>query len=260
MIGLWWNTPPHPRTEPAAAAPPGAPPRASNALSSGDYGFRRAVEMLLFVILGGMHSPVGPVVGAAVVQLLLDGLRNVSLSGQRLDHWRLVVYGALMVLMIGLRPQGLVAAPDRAPAPGAGKTTLFNVVTGLYEPTAGQVRFAGRDVSGLPMYQVCRQGSSRTFQNIRLFGHMTALENVLVGQHLRLRTGLWSGIFRTSAQRREEARARETARHWLDLVGLTDVAEQAAGTLPYGAQRRLRSPAPWRRSPSCYCLTNRRQA
>lgn len=79
------------------------------ALSSGDYSFSRAVEMLLYVILGGMHAPLGPVVGAAAVQFLLEGLRNVSVGGQRLDDWRLVVYGALMLLIIGLRPQGLLA-------------------------------------------------------------------------------------------------------------------------------------------------------
>ncbi len=87
------------------------------ALSSGDYGFSRAVEMLLYVILGGMHAPAGPVVGAAVVQALLEGLRNLTLNGQRLDDWRLVAYGALMLIMIGLRPQGLVAPRRKRPAP-----------------------------------------------------------------------------------------------------------------------------------------------
>lgn len=80
------------------------------ALSSGDYGFSRAVEMLLYVILGGMHVAAGPVVGAAAVQLLLEGLRNLTVGGQRLDDWRLVVYGTLMLVMIALRPQGLLGA------------------------------------------------------------------------------------------------------------------------------------------------------
>lgn len=122
---------------------------------------------------------------------------------------------------------------------GAGKTTLFNVITGLYEPSAGQVFFAGREVTGLSMHAVCGRGISRTFQNIRLFGNMTALENVLVGRHLRLRSGLWGGIFRTRAQRREEAAAREQALALLELVGLGAVADQPATALPYGAQRRL---------------------
>ncbi len=122
---------------------------------------------------------------------------------------------------------------------GAGKTTLFNVITGLYPPSSGQVQFAGRAIGGLPLFAVSRQGISRTFQNIRLFSQMTALENVLVGQHLRLQAGLWAGIFRLPAQRREEAQARQRAMDWLQWVGLADVADQAAGTLSYGAQRRL---------------------
>src|SRR3954468_14778244 len=92
---------------------------------------------------------------------------------------------------------------------GAGKTTFFNMLTGAYTPTAGEIVFDGRDVAGLPQHQITALGMGRTFQNIRLFGTMTSLENVLVGMHCRLRSGVLRSVFRAPVQRREEAAARQ---------------------------------------------------
>ena len=122
---------------------------------------------------------------------------------------------------------------------GAGKTTFFNMITGVYKPTAGRVLFDGDDVTGRAPHQVTERGVGRTFQNIRLFKEMTALENVLVGMHARLRGGIVRTIFRTPALRREEREAREHALELLALCSLTGRAERFAHSLPYGDQRRL---------------------
>src|SRR5687767_5537839 len=98
---------------------------------------------------------------------------------------------------------------------GAGKTTFFNMLTGVYKPTAGRIEFAERDVTGKPPHAITELGIGRTFQNIRLFQHMTALENVLVGMHCRLHGGILRSIVRTPGIRREEAKARERARELL---------------------------------------------
>jgi branched-chain amino acid transport system ATP-binding protein len=123
---------------------------------------------------------------------------------------------------------------------GAGKTTLFNMLTGAYTPTAGEIIFDGHDVVGLPQHKITALGIGRTFQNIRLFGTMTALENVLVGMHCRLSSGAFRSIFRTPLQRREEAQARARARELLLYCGVPARAEeQYARHLAYGDQRRL---------------------
>jgi branched-chain amino acid transport system ATP-binding protein len=122
---------------------------------------------------------------------------------------------------------------------GAGKTTAFNAVSGLVPTTSGQVRFGGQDLGGLKPHERAALGLARTFQNIRLFGDQSALTNVLVGRHMRLRSGLVASWLRTGAQRREEAAAREKALQLLEFVGLSDVADADAGSLPYGRQRRL---------------------
>jgi branched-chain amino acid transport system ATP-binding protein len=122
---------------------------------------------------------------------------------------------------------------------GAGKTTFFNMITGLYVPTTGRITFDGRDITGKKPHEVVRVGIARTFQNIRLFGNMTAEENVLVGLHHRLK-GRWFGaILRTPDIIKEEADAHERARELLELVGLRQRAETLARNLPYGDQRRL---------------------
>jgi branched-chain amino acid transport system ATP-binding protein len=122
---------------------------------------------------------------------------------------------------------------------GAGKTTFFNMLTGVYKPTAGRIVFSGADITGKPPHAVTKRGIGRTFQNIRLFQTMTALENVLVGMHARLSSGLLGSIARTPGVRREERTARKRARELLEFAGLQNKDEELARNLSYGDQRRL---------------------
>src|SRR5215212_5058149 len=122
---------------------------------------------------------------------------------------------------------------------GAGKTTFFNTITGLYKPTTGRMVFDGREITGKSPSEITALGISRTFQNIRLFSNMTVLENVLVGQHCRMKTGLLGTILRTPDVRREEDQARTRGRELLDLVSLVHAENELAKNLPYGDQRRL---------------------
>jgi branched-chain amino acid transport system ATP-binding protein len=123
---------------------------------------------------------------------------------------------------------------------GAGKTTFFNMLTGVYKPTAGQIVFDGVDVTGKPPHAVTERGIGRTFQNIRLFHNMTATENVMVGMHARLKGGIVKSVLRTPGVRREEREAAERARELLAFSGLQRRQwEQWARGLSYGDQRRL---------------------
>ncbi|MBA1272367.1 high-affinity branched-chain amino acid ABC transporter ATP-binding protein LivG [Stutzerimonas azotifigens] len=122
---------------------------------------------------------------------------------------------------------------------GAGKTTVFNCLTGFYKPTSGSIRLDDEQIEGLPGHLIARKGVVRTFQNVRLFKEMTAVENLLVAQHRHLKTGFLSGLFKTPAFRRSEREAMDFAAHWLERVNLTEVANRPAGTLAYGQQRRL---------------------
>src|SRR4051812_29835178 len=123
---------------------------------------------------------------------------------------------------------------------GAGKTTFFNMITGLYVPTAGDIIFDGQRLNGLKAHEVTRAGIGRTFQNIRLFGNMTALENVLVGQHVRLQASLTGILLSTKKVLAEEIAARKRGLELLDYVGLgRRVGDEMAKNLPYGDQRRL---------------------
>jgi branched-chain amino acid transport system ATP-binding protein len=122
---------------------------------------------------------------------------------------------------------------------GAGKTTFFNVLTGLYEPTAGSVQFDGRRITRTAPHKIAAGGMARTFQNIRLFGAMTAAENVMVAMHPHLHSGLFSTILRTPKQRREERQSRDKAHELLEFVGITGMDDEFAKNLPYGDQRRL---------------------
>jgi len=122
---------------------------------------------------------------------------------------------------------------------GAGKTTFFNMLTGVYKPTAGTVTLLGEDVTGKPPHAITARGIGRTFQNIRLFQNMTALENVLVGMHCRLKGGIVSSIVRTPRIRREESAAREKGRELLRFSGLRNKDDEIARNLSYGDQRRL---------------------
>jgi branched-chain amino acid transport system ATP-binding protein len=122
---------------------------------------------------------------------------------------------------------------------GAGKTTFFNMLTGVYKPTAGQIEFDGTVITGEPPHLITKLGVGRTFQNIRLFEHMTALENVLVGMHHRLKGGILGSIFGLPRVRREERQAEERARELLTFSGLRRRDDHLARNLPYGDQRRL---------------------
>jgi branched-chain amino acid transport system ATP-binding protein len=122
---------------------------------------------------------------------------------------------------------------------GAGKTTFFNMLTGVYKPTAGRIYFDGSEITGKPPHAVTERGMGRTFQNIRLFQTMTALENVLVGMHTRLTGGILRSVLRTPGLRREEREARRRARELLEFSGIRGRDEELARNLSYGDQRRL---------------------
>jgi branched-chain amino acid transport system ATP-binding protein len=122
---------------------------------------------------------------------------------------------------------------------GAGKTTFFNVITGLYQPDTGTFELAGKPYSPSAPHEVAKAGIARTFQNIRLFGEMTALENVMVGRHVRSKQGVFGAIFRHKAAREEEAAIRQRAQDLLDFVGIGKFANRTSKFLSYGDQRRL---------------------
>ncbi len=150
------------------------------------------------------------------------------------------VFGGLMAvsdISIEVAPKSIVSiiGPN-----GAGKTTFFNMLTGLYRPTAGRILFDGQDVTARRPDIITSLGMARTFQNIRLFSTMSALENVMVGAHARMNAGLFGSILRTPSVRREEAEVTEKARDTLKYVGLApDLHEQTAANLSYGDQRRV---------------------
>ncbi|WP_371767868.1 ABC transporter ATP-binding protein [Massilia sp.] len=122
---------------------------------------------------------------------------------------------------------------------GAGKTTFFNVITGLYQPDTGTFALDGKPYSPSAPHAVAKAGIARTFQNIRLFGEMSALENVMVGRHVRTHQGVFGAIFRHGAARREEAAIRARAQELLDFVGIGQFSQRTARFLSYGDQRRL---------------------
>ena len=122
---------------------------------------------------------------------------------------------------------------------GAGKTTIFNVITGVYKPTSGEINFNGKSLIGKKRHQVTKTGIARTFQNIRLFGESTALENVVTGADIHSKSGVIGSIFGTPRSRREEKAALERSLELLDFMGLRKRAGQLAKNLPYGDQRRL---------------------
>jgi len=165
----------------------------------------------------GATTPGQPVLDARGVTMRFGGLtavRNVDLT----------VNSGEIVGLIG---------PN-----GAGKTTFFNCLTGLYIPTEGEVRFRG-DVLPPKSFKVTAAGIARTFQNIRLFGNMTVLENVLVGRHTRTKEGFWSAVLRGPGFHRAEKASRERAMELLEFIGLERKADHLARNLPYGEQRKL---------------------
>ncbi|MCQ4288575.1 high-affinity branched-chain amino acid ABC transporter ATP-binding protein LivG [Pseudomonas stutzeri] len=146
--------------------------------------------------------------------------------------------GLLAVNGVGLSVQEKQVVSMIGPN-GAGKTTVFNCLTGFYQPTSGEILLDGEAIHGLPGHKIARKGVVRTFQNVRLFKDMTAIENLLVAQHRHLNTGFISGLLKTKAFRQSEREAMDFAAHWLEQVNLTDIANRPAGTLAYGQQRRL---------------------
>ena len=122
---------------------------------------------------------------------------------------------------------------------GAGKTTLFNLLTGIYAPDQGSFLFAGKNITGLRPDRIAGQGIARTFQNIRLFASLSALENVMIGRHVRTRAGVIGAVLRDRRTREEERDTEKRALQLLDYVGIRARANDAAGSLPYGDQRRL---------------------
>jgi len=137
---------------------------------------------------------------------------------------------------------------------GAGKTTCFNVITGVYEPTEGQVRFRGSSISGMKKHKITRMGIARTFQNIRLFKSMTALENVMVGADANHSTGVIAALFRTPKHRREEDDGHGRAMELLEFMGLHKRADELASNLSYGDQRRLEIARAMATEPALLCL------
>ena len=165
----------------------------------------------------------------------------MSTNGSILSTVRITkVFGGLMAVSdvsIDVAPKSIVSiiGPN-----GAGKTTYFNMLTGLYKPTTGRILFDGKDVTARRPDIITSLGVARTFQNIRLFSTMSALENVMVGAHARMHAGLFGSILRTPAVRREEVETTEKAAEMLEYVGLSkDLHEQTAANLSYGDQRRV---------------------
>jgi branched-chain amino acid transport system ATP-binding protein len=122
---------------------------------------------------------------------------------------------------------------------GAGKTTVFNLITGFLRPTAGQIQYAGREISGLPPHQIAALGLVRTFQKINIFAELTVLDNVLIGRHLHLSAGFPHALLQSRRYRQEERAAREKALQTLDVVGLSGWEQRQAKHLPFGLQRAL---------------------
>jgi branched-chain amino acid transport system permease protein len=122
---------------------------------------------------------------------------------------------------------------------GAGKTTLINMVTGIVRPDSGSIHFTGHNIVGVPAHKICGLGMGRTFQNLRLFGDLSVLDNVMVGRHARMRNGFWASLFALPQARHQEAAAGDRARALLQFMGLAHLAAAPAGSLPYGLQRRV---------------------
>lgn len=122
---------------------------------------------------------------------------------------------------------------------GAGKTTLFNLTSGIYHATSGRVELNGQDVTDLPVEQLARRGLSRTFQNLQIFSRMTAIENVMLGRHIHESRNVWAHLFGLSSTRRDNAHTRHFALDLLKRLRLEKMADQTAGSLPYGVLKRL---------------------
>jgi branched-chain amino acid transport system ATP-binding protein len=158
---------------------------------------------------------------------------------------------ALSDFSLAMRPGELVGliGPN-----GAGKTTAFNAITGVYAPTEGEVRVAGEVVNGKRPHEICRLGVARTFQNIRLFRELTALDNVRIACHASARSGFFDALFLTGRHRSEEARIVARAEQYLEVMGLSHRAAEISKGLPYGEQRRLEIARALATGPKVLCL------
>jgi branched-chain amino acid transport system ATP-binding protein len=178
---------------------------------------------------GSTHSPApqpSPLVGGAGrVILSVEGVSKLFGGLLAVDDVSFEVERGRIFALIG---------PN-----GAGKTTIFNCITGMFPPTQGRIVFEGRDIAGWRPHEVAKAGIARTFQNIRLFEYMSALDNVRVGQHAHMRAKLWDALFKLPWERREERAVTERAMELLDFVGLRRQAHEYARNLAYGQQRRL---------------------
>ena len=235
-----------------------------------------SILFLAAVVLGGSGNLAGAIVGAVVIGYLPERFRGFS-------QYRVLVFGAALVIMMIFRPQGSCPTSGAPPSSrtarrppsmadamlrltdltmrfggltaldrvsfddpvgrdlrsdrpnGAGKTTCFNAITGVYQPTAGTIEFDGHTLGGQKRHEITKLGIARTFQNIRLFPEMTALENVLVGADAHHVTSVPGALFtRRFRHRREEQDGSERARQLLRFMGIADRAEDAARNLPYG--------------------------
>lgn len=158
---------------------------------------------------------------------------------------------ALSTFNLVMRPRELVGliGPN-----GAGKTTAFNAVTGVYPPSEGEVRVAGERVNGRRPHEICARGVARTFQNIRLFKELTALDNVRIACHAQATSGFFDALFLTGRHRSEEARIVARAEEYLEVMGLADRRDEIAKGLPYGEQRRLEIARALATGPKVLCL------
>ncbi|WP_083502414.1 ABC transporter ATP-binding protein [Sphaerimonospora mesophila] len=190
-----------------------------------------------------MKDPANDLVNDPVNETVNDPVNETS--GGPLDHpllsiedLRLSFGGVLAIdgLTFGVGEAEIVSliGPN-----GAGKTSAFNCVTGFYRPTAGAVRLRGRDITGLRPSAVAALGVARTFQNLRLFGEMSVLDNVRAGTHLWIRQSVFDALLHTPRYRRGEREITEQAHHWLDFAGLRGDRYGPARALPYGEQRRV---------------------
>ena len=235
-------------------------------------GFLRSIELVAMVVLGGMGSIVGSLVGAAVLVVLPQALTVFHEYEQALLG--LIVMVFMIFLRRGIVPSLLPRSQgganddpgDRSAVHylrwraghrwrqsriasgqvfsiigpnGSGKTTLFNLVSGIYTPNDGSIRLAGETVTGLAPDQLARRGLSRTFQNLQIFSRMSVLENVMVGRHRHERTGILADLLHWPSVARQNEATREAARAALARVGLADAADRPAGSLAYGALKRL---------------------
>ncbi len=178
-------------------------------------------------------TPTAPVLEARQVTMRFGGLKALA-------EFELVMRPGELVGLIG---------PN-----GAGKTTAFNAITGVYVPTEGEVRVGGERVNGLRPHQICARGVARTFQNIRLFKDLSALDNVRIACHAGAESGFFDALFLTPHHRREEGRILARAEEYLAVMGLGHRREEVARNLPYGEQRRLEIARALATGPRVLCL------